>query len=84
MGARALTVRFPPELLDEAKEVRGQGESLNELVVAAVAREVGRRRARAALGAVEAVRDAIRRRHGLHPDSRSLIRALREGEGRRD
>lgn len=80
---QAVTVRFPEALLAEVRAVRTQPESLNELVVAAVEREVRRRRGEAALTRLRQIREQVYARAGLQPDPVPLIRALREGEGRR-
>jgi hypothetical protein len=45
---RARSVRFPADLLEQAKTVLASGESLNDLVVSLVEREVRRRRGLAA------------------------------------
>jgi hypothetical protein len=85
MEARiAVTIRFPSELLASARKVKGQGESLNDLVVEAVDREVRHRQGRQAFEEIGRLREAIRARSGVQPDSSSLIRALREGDERRD
>ena len=80
---QAVTVRFPESLLAEARAVTIRSESLNDLVVAAVSREVRRRRAKAALSRLQQVRDEVYARTGPQPDPVPLIRALREGDGRR-
>jgi hypothetical protein len=80
---QAMTVRFPETLLREARAVRASPESLNDLVVAALEREVRRRRAEAALARLRQVREQVYARTGPQPDPVPLIRALREGEDRR-
>jgi len=42
----AVTIRFPSELMRQAKRLKSGKESFNELVVEAVEREVRRRKAR--------------------------------------
>jgi hypothetical protein len=76
-------VRFPETLLTEARAVTTRPESLNDLVVAAVDREVRRRRAEAALARLRQVRERVYARTGPQPDPVPLIRALREGDDRR-
>jgi hypothetical protein len=76
-------VRFPETLLAEARAVKIRPESLNDLVIAAVDREVRRRRAVAALDQMAQVREQVYARTGPQPDPVPLIRALREGDGRR-
>ncbi len=53
-------------------------------VVEAVEREVRRRRAMAAHKSIVARRAEIKAKTGVQPDATALIRALREGEGRRE
>lgn len=79
----AVTIRFPTEVVAQAKELQGERESLNDFVVAAVEREVRRRRS---LEAYEAILDAHRQlaHKTPHSDSVQLIRSLREGIARRD
>jgi hypothetical protein len=73
-----LTIRFPAGLLDRARGVRAEQESLNDLVVAAVEREVRHREGLRAYEAILRVREAVEAGTGLQPDSTSLIRTLRE------
>lgn len=83
MEAReAMTIRFPHGLLPQARGVKSEQESLNDFVVEAVEHEVRRRQGLAAHEEIQRLRDEIRARTGLHPDSAPLIRALREGAGR--
>ena len=80
MEARdAMTVRFPRALLTEARQLKGEHESLNELVVSAVDREMRRRRGLRAYEQILEIQEDVRRTSGVHPDSTPLIRALREG-----
>jgi hypothetical protein len=79
-----LTILFPADLLAQAREVQAERESLDDLVVAALAQEVRRRRALLAHQAVMRTREKIKAEIGLHPDSAPLIRALREGESLRE
>ncbi|MEH2388163.1 MAG: YlcI/YnfO family protein [Nostoc sp.] len=44
MEREALTIRFPADLLVKAKKIKEGSESLNDLVVEALEREVSRRR----------------------------------------
>ncbi|MGH2351568.1 MAG: YlcI/YnfO family protein [Chloroflexota bacterium] len=78
----ALTIRFPPRLLSTARELKADRESLNDLVVEAVEREVRRRRAMQAYEAIMSIREQVETQRGLHPSSATLIRALRDGDGR--
>ncbi len=80
----AQTIRFPAGVLSEAREVKAREESMNDFVVNAVIREVRRRRGLRAFAEIRRLRDDVKARRGLHPSSVTLIRALREGEGRHD
>ncbi len=85
MQARdTLTVRFPAGILATARQVKGKGESLNELVVDAVKRELQRRQAARAYDAIVRMRESIRQRTGVQPDSTDLVRELRAGTVRDD
>jgi hypothetical protein len=76
------TIRFPGELLAKAKDVRAPNESLNDLVVESVEREVRRRQGlQAYYEDIVRLREKIEAQRGVQSDSRSLIRALRDGEG---
>ena len=77
----ATTVRLPHELVEQARQVRGDRESFNDLVVEAVEREVRRRQGLKTLKEIRGVREQLHARFGVQPDSVPLIRALRE-EGR--
>ncbi|MBV9281177.1 MAG: hypothetical protein JOZ41_13935 [Chloroflexi bacterium] len=77
-----ITVRFPSTLLDKARGVRAERESLNDLVVAAVEHEVSRREGLRAYDAILRLREEVEAGSGLQPDSTSLIRALRDGSER--
>jgi hypothetical protein len=74
----AMTIRFPAGSIEKAKSVKAERESLNDLVVAAVEREVRRRQGLKAYAEVEKIRDQVEAEFGLHPDSTPLIRAMRE------
>lgn len=80
----ARTIRFPSKLLSNAKTVKSDDESFNDLVVNAVDREVRRRQGLETLDEILKTREEIYQRVGLLPDSTPLIRALRDGEARRD
>jgi len=80
----AITVRLPSELATEARAAKDERESLNDLVVEALEREVRRRQGLKAYDEIIRLREEIMREHGVQPDSQPLIRALRDGEGRRD
>ena len=80
----ALTVRFPTRLLAQVRLHKSQGESLNDLVIKALEREVRYRKAWAAHHRIVARREEIRENTGTQPDSTRLIRQLREGEARDD
>jgi predicted CopG family antitoxin len=84
MQREAVTIRFPANLIHQAKKLKDGRESFNELVVEAVEREVRRRRAMAAHKSIVARRAEIKAKTGVQPDATALIRALREGEKRRE
>ena len=84
MEREAVTIRFPENLVRQAKQLKNGRESFNELVVEAVEREVRRRRAMAAHESIVARRAEIKADSGVQPDATVLIRSLREGEGRRE
>jgi hypothetical protein len=80
----SLTIRFPPDLLASARQIKSDSESLNDLVISAVDREVRRR---SALSAHERIMDIHRQaalRTGPQPHTAGLVRQLREGKGRLD
>lgn len=81
---KALTVRFPVELLAQVKLHKSQDESLNDLVIKAIEREVRCRRGLAAHYRIVARREQIREQTGTQPASINLIRQLREGSKRND
>jgi hypothetical protein len=85
MEAReAITVRLPSGLLARAKGVRVESESLNDVLIEAVEKEVRRRYAARAFESIIRVRDEILADRGPSPDSGTTIRELRDGKGRRD
>lgn len=77
---RISTVRLPVGLLTQAKLYKSQDESLNDLVIAAMEREVSRRKGLAAHHRIIARREEIKHKTGTQPSSVGLIRQLREGE----
>lgn len=79
----ALTVRFPTQLLSSARAVKAEHESFNDLVIGAVEREVRRRQGLQAYDDILRVRETVRTRTGLQPDSSPVIRSLRDGAERR-
>ncbi len=85
MEREAFTIRIPAaELLEQAKQFRAGSESFNEMVVEAIAHEVRRRKAWAAHQRIVARSAEVEAQTGIQASSVSLIRQLREGEGRRD
>jgi hypothetical protein len=84
MEREAVTIRIPADLLEQAKQFREGGESFNEMVVEAIAREVRRRRSLAAHQRIVARSAEVEAKTGIQPSSVDLIRQLRAGEGRRD
>jgi predicted transcriptional regulator len=84
MEREAMTIRFPAELLQKLRALKQEHESLNDLVVQALEKEIKWRTAWSAHAQIEAIREQVRQRTGTHPDPTPLIRQLRVGEGRRD
>jgi hypothetical protein len=82
MERKALAVRFPSPLLKQAKQLKDDGESFNELVVEAVEREVKRRQAITTHQRILKRRAAINARTGVHPNANDIIRSFREGDMR--
>lgn len=78
----ALTVRLRAGLLAQVKLHKSEGESLNDLIVKALEREVRYRQGLATHHRIVARREKIRKKTGIQTDSTGLIRQLREGEGR--
>jgi hypothetical protein len=78
----ARTIRFPAQLLISARAVKAERESFNDLVVDAVEREVRRRQRLQAYDDILRVRETVRTRTGLQPDSSPVIRSLRGGTDR--
>jgi hypothetical protein len=79
----AITVRLPAGLAARVRGVRSAAESLNDVLIEAVEREVRRRQARGAYDSITRLREEILRERGVSGDSSSTIRELREGSGRR-
>jgi hypothetical protein len=84
MKREALTIRFPVELLQKIRALKRDNESLNDLVVQALEKEIKWRSAWAAHEQIQTIREQVKQRTGIHPDPVSLIRQLREGENRHD
>lgn len=80
----ALTVRFPTGLLAQVKKHKLQDESLNDLVIKALEREVRYRQGLAAHQRIVARREKIREKTGTQANSTDLIRQFREGSERYD
>ncbi|MFB2876952.1 YlcI/YnfO family protein [Floridanema aerugineum] len=84
MEREAVTIRIPTDLLEQARQFREGGESFNEMVVDAIAREVKRRRSLAAHQRIVARSSEVEAKTGIQQSSVELIRQLRTNEGRRD
>lgn len=78
----ALTVRFPAGLLAQLRLHKSLDESLNDLVIKALEREVRYRRGLAAHHRIVERREKIREKTGTQPNSTDSIRQLREGSER--
>ncbi|MEH2377632.1 MAG: YlcI/YnfO family protein [Nostoc sp.] len=84
MEGEALTIRFPADLLVKANKIKEGSESLNDLVVEALEREVSRRRGWVLHQRIIARSETVKAKTGIQPASTDLIRSLKEDEGRRD
>ncbi|QLE57851.1 YlcI/YnfO family protein [Nostoc sp. TCL26-01] len=84
MEREALTIRFPAELLQKIRALKRDDESLNDLVVQALEKEMKWRSSWAAHKQIQTIREQVKQRIGVHPDPVPMIRQLREGESRRD
>ncbi len=84
MEREAVTIRIPTDLLEQARQFREGGESFNEMLVDAIAREVKRRRSLAAHQRIVARSAQVEAKTGIQQSSVELIRQLRTNEGRRD
>lgn len=82
MQRESITIRFPSGLLNQAKSLKIDEESFNDLVVEALDHEVRRRQAIAAHSRIQSRRQLILQRAGVQPGSADLIRELRSGENR--
>lgn len=76
----SLTVHLPAGLLTQVKLYKAQNESLNDLAIAALEREVSRRRGLAAHQRIIDRREKIKQKTGTQPSSVDLIRKLRVDE----
>lgn len=84
-GSReAITVRFPSGTLSDARKGKAERESMNDLIAQAFQAEIARRRGMQALERIRKIREQVGAESGNQEDSGPLIRALREGEERRD
>lgn len=81
MPKRAITIRFPTALVEDARKRTAADESFNDLVVGALEREARRRRA---LATLEQISEFRRRAWAeTQPSSAPLIRRMREERARR-
>lgn len=77
------TVRAPKELLDKVREeAEACGNSMNDLIVAAVEKEVLMRQQLRLLDQIDQERRAMEKR-GTQPDSTPMVRQIRAGSERR-
>jgi predicted CopG family antitoxin len=80
MGARAVvTIRLPAEIIEQAKRLKSPDESLNDVIVEAIEKEIRRRRGLKALESIREIREQVEAETGIHPSSVPFIRALRAG-----
>lgn len=82
MQRESITIRFPAGLLAQAKALKVDEESFNDLVVQALDHEVHRRQAISAHERIRSRRQAILHRTGVQPESTDLIRGLRSDKDR--
>lgn len=82
MKLQSVTIRFPADLVTQAKQIKEENKSFNELVVEALAKEVKRRQTSEAHQTILRLRQQVKKRTGFHPNPVPLIRQLREGEER--
>lgn len=73
----SLTVYLPAGLLTQVKLYKAQNESLNDLAIAALEREVSRRKGLTAHQRIIARREKIKPKTGTQLSSVNLIRKLR-------
>jgi len=83
MPRRAITIRFPTALIDDARRRTAPDESFNDLVVGALEREARRRRALATLEQINEFRRRVWAARGTQTSSAPLIRRMREERVRR-
>ncbi len=82
MDRDQFTIRAPKDLLDRVREeAAAYGDSMNDLVLAAVQKEVSMRQQLRLLDQIEHERKAMAKR-GIQPDSTPLIRDIRTGSER--
>ncbi len=67
MEKESVTIRFPSELMRQAKRLKSGKESFNELVVEAVEREVRRRKALEAHETIQRLRGTGQTENGSTP-----------------
>ena len=78
------TFRAPKQLLDRVREeAAAYGDSMNDLMIAAVEKEVSMRQQLRLLDQIEQERRTIEKR-GVQPDSTPLIRQIRMGSERHE
>lgn len=73
----SLTVYLPAGLLTQVKLYKAQNESLNDLAIAALEREISRREGLAVHQRIIARREKINQKTGTQPSSINLIRQFR-------
>ena len=84
MNREQFTVRVPKDLLGLVRdEAATSGDSINDLVLTAVRKELLIRRQLRVLDQIERERKAMAKR-GVQPDSTPLVRQLRMGSDRHE
>jgi hypothetical protein len=80
MEVESIGIKFPTDLVNQAKGIQKENESFNELVVQALKQEIKRRKTIESHETILKIRSLVKQRTGFHPDPVPLIRQLREGD----
>ena len=79
------TIRVPAETMNRVREAsRVYGESINDLIVSSLEKELARRERARLLERINKRRAEMAAAVGIQQDSTPLVRELRSGLGRRD
>lgn len=84
MEREQFTIRVSKDLLDRVREeAAAYGDSMNNLIVAALEKEVSVRHQLRLMDQIDCERRELGKR-GLHPDSTPVVRRIRSGMERRE